>query len=522
MITRKLARDLAESDWVPLALGGPSGYEPALAHIGGVLDDRLVEPERIRVRPAGGGTAVRLAPEVDLRSATIGTASNGAFTPLELATDEHFWRVVGLYLSEGHTSRDGARERIQWSFHPRREQHLVDDVVSYWQRHGVATRVHRTPTAVRVNVSSRILAAWWTRLLGLGRTSYTQRLPDLVWEQSLERKRALLSGLWEGDGSWSLVNGGPSVILEWGTISDELAEGVARLLGDVGLVCSWRRGRTAKSTKETHWLRVSGADQVERGLFLVPERDRPGVLAAIGRQSKRIAPTGFRRFDGGAPWVQIVGTRRTRFRGPVYSLEVPGSHTVVTSGGLTTFQCFPKDVAALKQLAGNSGYHFQLLNSVIEVNELQKRRVIAKLQKHLGSLVGREIALLGLAFKPNTDDMREASSLVLSARLQAAGARVRAYDPVAEAEARKLLRGVDFVASATEAIDGADAVVLVTEWPEFGELDFGEVADAMRGTLVVDGRNYFDPDAVAGAGLTYEGVGRAAKARTPAAQYGGE
>jgi UDPglucose 6-dehydrogenase len=183
--------------------------------------------------------------------------------------------------------------------------------------------------------------------------------------------------------------------------------------------------------------------------------------------------------------------------------------------------CFPKDVTALKQLAGNSGYHFQLLNSVIEVNELQKRRVIAKLEKHLGSLVGREIALLGLAFKPNTDDMREASSLVLSARLQAAGARVRAYDPVAEEEARKLLRGVDFVGSAAEAIEGADALVLVTEWREFGALDFAEVAAAMRGTLVVDGRNFFDPDAVAAAGLTYEGVGRAARSRAPVTQYGG-
>jgi UDPglucose 6-dehydrogenase len=186
--------------------------------------------------------------------------------------------------------------------------------------------------------------------------------------------------------------------------------------------------------------------------------------------------------------------------------------------------CFPKDVAALKQLAGNSGYHFQLLNSVIEVNELQKRRVIAKLQKHLGSLVGKEIALLGLAFKPNTDDMREASSLVLSARLQAAGARVRAYDPVAEEEARKLLRGVDFVPSAAAAIEGADAMVLVTEWPEFGELDLGDVAAAMRGTLVVDGRNFLDPDAVSAAGLTYEGVGRAATSRYPGAvaRYGGE
>jgi UDPglucose 6-dehydrogenase len=170
--------------------------------------------------------------------------------------------------------------------------------------------------------------------------------------------------------------------------------------------------------------------------------------------------------------------------------------------------CFPKDVTALKQLAGNSGYHFQLLNAVIEVNELQKRRVIAKLQKHLGSLVGKEIALLGLAFKPNTDDMREASSLVLSARLQAAGARVRAYDPVAEEEARKLIRGVEFAGSAEEVVAGADAVVLVTEWPEFRSLDLAGAAAAMRGSLLVDGRNFLDPKAVRAAGLTYEGVGR--------------
>ena len=171
--------------------------------------------------------------------------------------------------------------------------------------------------------------------------------------------------------------------------------------------------------------------------------------------------------------------------------------------------CFPKDVTALKQLAGNSGYHFQLLNSVIEVNELQKRRVIAKLEKHLGRLVDREVALLGLAFKPNTDDMREASSLVLSSRLQAAGAHVRAYDPVAEGEARKLIRGVNFCETAMDAVDGADAVVLVTEWPEFLELDLREVASAMRGNVLVDGRNLFDPDAVRDAGLVYEGIGRA-------------
>jgi UDPglucose 6-dehydrogenase len=170
--------------------------------------------------------------------------------------------------------------------------------------------------------------------------------------------------------------------------------------------------------------------------------------------------------------------------------------------------CFPKDVTALKQLAGNSGYHFQLLNSVIEVNELQKRRVIAKLEKHLGSLVDKEIGLLGLAFKPNTDDMREASSLVLSARLYAAGARVRVYDPVAMDEARGMIRGAEFMDSAEAVVEGADAVVLVTEWPEFAELDLTEVARLMRGKVLIDGRNVFDPAQVRDAGLAYEGVGR--------------
>jgi UDPglucose 6-dehydrogenase len=170
--------------------------------------------------------------------------------------------------------------------------------------------------------------------------------------------------------------------------------------------------------------------------------------------------------------------------------------------------CFPKDVQALKQLAGNTGYHFQLLTAVIEVNELQKRRTIGKLQKHLGSLVGKEIALLGVAFKPQTDDIREATSLVLSGRLAGEGARVRAYDPVAAGRADGLLAGARIAASALEAVDGADAAVLVTEWPEFAELDWTEVKRRMRFPLIVDGRNFLDRDALIEAGFTYEGIGR--------------
>jgi UDPglucose 6-dehydrogenase len=170
--------------------------------------------------------------------------------------------------------------------------------------------------------------------------------------------------------------------------------------------------------------------------------------------------------------------------------------------------CFPKDTQALKILAGNSGYHFQLLNSVIEVNELQKRRVMAKLSKHLDPLVGKRVALLGLAFKPDTDDMREASSLVLASRLEGEGASVIAFDPVAEQRAHELLPSVEMAGSSMDALDGADAAVLVTEWPEFAELDWTQVAKRMAHPLLVDGRNFLDPDAVRAAGITYEAIGR--------------
>ena len=169
--------------------------------------------------------------------------------------------------------------------------------------------------------------------------------------------------------------------------------------------------------------------------------------------------------------------------------------------------CFPKDSLALKQLAANSGYHFQLLNAVIEVNELQKRRVIAKLQRHLGPLSGKTVALLGLAFKAHTDDMREAPSIVLAGRLLSEGALVRAWDPVADGSG---LAGVEIAATPEAALAGADAAVVVTEWPQVAEIDWRAAAASMRNALLVDGRNMLDPETLRAAGFTYEGIGRAA------------
>jgi len=168
--------------------------------------------------------------------------------------------------------------------------------------------------------------------------------------------------------------------------------------------------------------------------------------------------------------------------------------------------CFPKDSLALKQLASNSGYHFQLLAAVIEVNELQKRRVIQKLQKHVGRLRGKKVALLGLAFKAGTDDMREAPSIVLTSRLLAEGAEVRAWDPVADPG--ELMKGAVLCDSVLDAVRDADAAVIVTEWDELRSLASPEVREAMARPLIIDGRNLLDPAETRAAGFAYEGIGR--------------
>ena len=236
---------------------------------------------------------------------------------------------------------------------------------------------------------------------------------------------------------------------------------------------------------------------------------QPVVVGGEGRdEAQRPEPPAL---DGAADlavrWISVGQILRRPGDGPVYSLEVPDSGTFVTTGGLVVHNCFPKDSLALKQLAANSGYHFQLLNAVIEVNELQKRRVIAKLEKHLGRLRGKRVALLGLAFKPHTDDMREAPSLVLASRLLAEGAEVRCWDPVADATG--LLKGFIRCETPLQAAGDADAVVIVTEWPELRGLDLDELRAGMRTPILVDGRNFLEPDAVRAAGLVYEGIGRA-------------
>lgn len=170
--------------------------------------------------------------------------------------------------------------------------------------------------------------------------------------------------------------------------------------------------------------------------------------------------------------------------------------------------CFPKDVKALTYMAEVNGLHPQLLRAVMDINRDQKRRVVLHLREMLGPLRGKTVGLLGLAFKPNTDDIREAAAIDLAHMLSNEGANLQAYDPVAMENAHRQLDGVKFCADAYEVAAGADAVILVTEWNEFKQLDMPRLYASMRRKVFLDGRNVYEPSEMRAYGFEYRGVGR--------------
>jgi UDPglucose 6-dehydrogenase len=171
--------------------------------------------------------------------------------------------------------------------------------------------------------------------------------------------------------------------------------------------------------------------------------------------------------------------------------------------------CFPKDVKALLRSSQDKGYAFRILSAVESVNESQKERLVQKMERHFSDLSGRSIALWGLAFKPRTDDMREAPAIPIVEGLLARGAHVKAYDPAAAAVARRIFNGrIEICEKSYDALAGVDALAIVTEWNEFREPDFEKMRSLMKAPVVFDGRNIYSPEQMRGLGFTYFSIGR--------------
>ncbi|NKE70506.1 UDP-glucose dehydrogenase family protein [Candidatus Manganitrophus noduliformans] len=170
--------------------------------------------------------------------------------------------------------------------------------------------------------------------------------------------------------------------------------------------------------------------------------------------------------------------------------------------------CFPKDVSALDKIAQKSGYEFKIVKAVIEVNRQQRERMIAKIEKEVGSFKGKQIGILGLSFKPNTDDMREAPSVAIIRALQERGAKIVAHDPAAMEESKKVLKEVTYAADPYAVADGSDAIILMTEWNPFRNLDLDQIKKKLKSPIFIDLRNVYEPKKMAALGFQYTSVGR--------------
>lgn len=445
--------------------------------------------------------------------------AKGAATMLNaiLPVDADLLRLCGYYLAEGYiaqdTGRAGAvRERIGFTFHEQETEYIADvqRILSSW---GLKFIERNATHALTTLVSSRILAWLLRDVLRCGTRSENKALPRLVFNVPSVLRLELIRGAFSGDGAVTTVQNGQNLMLEYATVSKALADGMTLLLQTVGVIPSIRTRWMNKSTREAYILRVSGYEQIALLKDAFGNKRHAQIESILSGYQRHIQPHGYERRGAFATLV-VREVEHKDVETTVYSMET-STGTLIASSGLISHNCFPKDVRALAHMADEAGLHPQLLHAVMDINHDQRRLIVSKLTSILGSLRGTTIGVLGLAFKPNTDDMREAPSVDIIRWVTSQGAMVRVYDPVATETGRAALERegvrmemVTFCEDVYAVGEHADALVVVTEWNEFKSLNMLQIRSLMHRPVLIDGRNIYDVAEMNRLGFIYRAMGR--------------
>jgi len=288
------------------------------------------------------------------------------------------------------------------------------------------------------------------------------------------------------------------VVYDYGSVSEELIQGMQFLLHSLGIVPSYKTSQSRKSTQPAHFLRVSAKRQIAALKELLLPAEQEKIQRRLDSYERDIEPSSHTTGTSHTT-VEVRDVAVTEDERTVYSLEVANSHTFVTTDGLVVHNCFPKDVDALRAAAREAGYEPRMLDAAVALNDAQPERLLSLLDDHV-DVAGKRVAVLGLSFKPGTDDIRNSRAIPVIEGLRERDAAVVAYDPVAVGEMRERFPDVEYAGSATAALDGADGAVVVTDWDEFAALD--SEFDAMADPVVVDGRRIVERRE----GITYEGL----------------
>ncbi len=436
------------------------------------------------------------------------------YCPSRFPVDKDFMRLIGYYIAEGCIVADKGhngivRERVNFTFGAHETEYL-NDLRRILRRYGIRYLERRSGNSVTIVVSSKVFAFLFRDVLKCGTRSEDKRLPQIAFNVDKPLRLALLQGLFSGDGSISPLNGGRIACLEYATVSKPLADGVILLLHSLGIIASLKTCWMRKSKQPTYIVRVSGLRQMKQ-LFSVFGQKKGNTLREIlSRYQREIRPNGYHRY-GDFIALPVISVERFYDRREVYSMETENG-LLVAGSGLVVHNCLPKDLKAFIRIAEEHNVDFSLLKEVERINEARIDRFIRKVQKALWVLKDKTLAIWGLAFKPNTDDIREAPSLKIIRRLLDEGANLRLYDPAAMENVRQVFpedpTRLVYCQGALEAATSAHAILLVTEWEEFRQMDWHQVRQVVALPIVIDGRNCLDPTKLQEAGFEYYGMGR--------------
>jgi UDPglucose 6-dehydrogenase len=437
--------------------------------------------------------------------------------PAVLPVDADLLRLCGYYLAHGEclpadAQRNLGGQSLRFHFHTN-EAESCADLQRILQGKELTFLTGQFGQAQTITVLSPILAWLLPDALGSGTDPQHKALPRLALNVAPHLRLELLRGVFSNDEALRLIQDGQQVILEYTTPSKALADGMTLLLQTLGLLPALSQRQTRTGSQVAYVLHIHGPAQVAALKDALSSRDQARLEQILHGARPPLQVCDEQR-HGAFATLTVCEVARREVETTVYSMET-STGTLIAASGLISHNCFPKDVRALAHMADEAGLHPQLLHAVMDINHDQRRVVMNKVTSILGSLRGCTIGILGLAFKPNTDDMREAPSVDIIRWVINQGATVQVYDPVASETGRQEMQRagvrielVKFCTDAYAVAQGSDALIVATEWNEFKSLNMLEIRDSMRRPIVIDGRNLYEPALMHSLGFIYRGMGR--------------
>lgn len=455
---------------------------------------------------------VKNALNIPLKKIQLYTAK-GSATKInaQITIDKSFVRLIGYYLAEGYISKDigrekSVRQRVGWCFHED-EKEYIRDVQKSLQKLGLKFIERKGQKSLTTITSSRIFAWLIEDILGCGKRSENKNLPAFAFSLADDLKMELLRGLISGDGAVTSVQGGRNFMIEYATVSKQLADGVSTLFQSIGIVPSIRTRWMNKSTMPAYIIRISGYHQLLKIKGIFGKKHSKEIAKLLSGYKRKIKQRGFTSYPN-FTLLSVLSVGYEHVKKHVYSMETT-TGTLVASSGLVCHNCFPKDVKGLADIGYQNNVTLSVLEATEDVNRHAKLRVIEKISALIGSPQGKKIAIWGLAFKAQTDDVRDAPVLPLLDWLTQEKATIVAFDPVAQDNIATLYPAVQFAGDCYDAVRDADCVVVMTEWNEFKSIDLNKVKELMKKPLMVDTRNVFGVQMMEKMGFVYTNIGNA-------------